>query len=468
MPPVSKKQVNITQNFVDRLQSENKEKYYYDKQLAGFQLKQSKVGKKTFVVSARLHGGGRIKKVKIGNADSLKVSEARIKAQETLNKIRNGIDPSAEKRALQHTNKTLKQLIDEYIEAKNLKTRTIEDYRRYANKKLSHWLNTPIKDITGHEIKDWYVRSHQAIRTTEQSFTFLNALMNYAMSFEIIDKNPCALVINADIRRKPKARQNYLEPNFDLPEFLMALHDYRWEKTVKDSQYAATDLIILILHTGLRFHEARSITWKQVDFERKMLTIEDTKNSNPHRVPLTGLTFDLFEARKKHCDNSPYVFRIKGGKTKSPYVTDIRKTLNAICDDAKVSRVAAHDLRRTFASLLNTIGVGYADEKALMNHSTKDVTTRFYIKPDIEKMRDILFKLENYISEKIPYGRGRSDVTEYYAQDVFRSWYGKMDAFPQILDEQTEYHERGCVSGEGSQRRWADHLKRRNVRQRNN
>ncbi|MCD8492921.1 MAG: tyrosine-type recombinase/integrase [Geovibrio sp.] len=146
--------------------------------------------------------------------------------------------------------------------------------------------------------------------------------------------------------------------------------------------------MLLILLTGLRPNEAASLRWSNVDFQRKRIVLLNTKNGTDHTVPMTNLIYALLRYREAHADKSPYVFRIKG-QSKTKYVTSYQKTLSGICDAAGVDRVTPHDLRRTFATLLNTLGVGYADVKHLMNHSVKDVTSAVYIQPDFQRMQHI-------------------------------------------------------------------------------
>ncbi len=101
--------------------------------------------------------------------------------------------------------------------------------------------------------------------------------------------------------------------------------------------------------------------------------------------------------------------------------------------------VTPHDLRRTFASTLNNIGVGYADNKALMNHKNKDITAT-YIQNNIEKLRDHLTKVVKYYDSKVKYPenieKGWSDTVSNALQGIL---YGNIDCSPEPL----EPHEMG-------------------------
>jgi integrase len=193
-----------------------------------------------------------------------------------------------------------------------------------------------------------------------------------------------------------------------------------------------------MLLTGLRPNEAATLKWSNVDFERKRVVLKDTKNGTDHVIPMTNVIYALFRHREENNDKSPYVFRIMG-KDKSRYITSYKKTLDGICDAAKVDRVAPHDLRRTFATLLNTLGVGFADVKHLMNHSVKDVTTAIYIQPDFNRMRGILQEVGNHYDSCVPFTDNPPEGFSRYALGTLRSYlYGKGAPAIQKLEDQFE------------------------------
>ncbi len=407
----------------------------------GFQIKVSPSGKAVYQVEARLGGTGRVKKYKLGNVQDMELPEARKRAATALNKIRQGIDPLQEKRANLHKGITLKELTELYYQARDLKQRTLRDYKYLATNRFTNWLETRVSDITKHEILDWYMQEKKKRPTqAEHAYRFLNALMVFAKGMEIIKENPCHLVTDTKVRYSIKTKQSHIEVNRDIARFLSAFIGYKF---VRDSEKVARDLILLILTTGLRSLEARSMEWKNVNFERRIFTIPDTKNKRPHAVPMTPLTYSLFRYREEHSDGSKYVFRIRGN-SKSGYMTDIQKTLTNICNAAGIDVVTPHDLRRTFATVLNSLGVGYADVKHLMNHKAKDITAGVYIQPDIENMRRILWKVVDFYDRKIPYFpqgmmMGENMVASQFTSGVLRfSIYGRGEVLPEELDNPTE------------------------------
>lgn len=395
----------ITETTLKSLTPSAKEWYVRDTQLRGFHIRVHPSGSVIYQVEARLGGKGRPKKFKIGNVHEIPLDEARQKATQALKLIREGTDPSKEKQARLFEGITLEQLLKKYLEnRKNLKQRTRHAYTYQITKCCKQWLNTRVKDIHKHEVLEWYHEGKNTPTHTHGAYRVLHTLMEYAEGLEIINENPCKLIKKTKAAYSIKKRETYLEPNQDLGKFLKAFIEYDF---IKDSQKAARDLIVLMLTTGLRFGEARSIKFSNIDFERKVLVVKDTKNRRDHIVPLVAMTFTMLRLRKESEDKPTYVFPIKKRTAKAPYVTDIRKTLAGICKKAGITEITPHDLRRTFASALNDIGVGYSDTKALMNHKTKDITA-VYIQNNAEKLRRYLIDVVRYYDTKITIGAASS------------------------------------------------------------
>ncbi len=399
MPPKTQsRNVVITNATIRSLKAGDSDWFIRDSSIAGFQIKVPPSGNAIYQVEARLGGTGKVKKFKIGSIQDTPLPKAKTEALIALKKIRSGIDPLQEKHALLHEGKTLNELIEDYYHARDLKDRTLRDYRYIASRRFAHWLDRRVVDITKHEIRDWYIRGRGTPTQTEQAYRFLNALMTYAKGLEIITENPCHLVTDGKMRYTIRKKDTHIEVNQDLSKFLIALKDYQFNK---DSERVSRDLILLILTTGLRSIEARSLEWANVNFDRKTFTIPDPKNKRPHTVPMNQFTYALFRYREEYSEGSRYVFRIKG-ESKSGYMTDFQKTLTNICNKAEVDNVTPHDLRRTFATVLNTLGVGYADIKQLMNHKARDITADIYIQPDIGGLRRTLQRVVDFYDRKVP------------------------------------------------------------------
>lgn len=427
----------ITETTLVKLSPKPQERFIRDTEQRGFQIKITPTGHAAYFVEARIGGTGKVKKFKIGNVGDMSLTQARERARASLSQIREGIDPKIEKNRALFEGITLNELMERYFSSKRLKPRTIEDYRYFMGKQFLRWQNRRVADITRHEVLDWYQKGNATPTHTHGAYRSLRALMNFAVGMEVIDVNPCVSVKNLGIAYAIRKKNSHIAME-DLERFMTAFLNYPYRR---DSQRVARDVMFLILLTGLRPNEAATLKWSNIEFERKRIVLLNTKNGTDHILPMTNLSYALFRYREAHAEKSSYVFRIKG-ESKTGYVTSYQKTLNAICDIAKVDRVTPHDLRRTFATLLNTLGVGYADVKHLMNHSVKDVTTAVYIQPDFKRMQHILQNVGAHYDSCVPFADKPPEGFSRYALGTLRSYlYGMGAPAIQKLDDPYEEDE---------------------------
>lgn len=108
------------------------------------------------------------------------------------------------------------------------------------------------------------------------------------------------------------------------------------------------DLMLFALATGLRQGNIKSLTWDQVDFSRRIVTIEhgDTKNNEALGVPLNDLAISVLERQRgKQCE---HVFTYAG----RPIGQVNTKHWRAALKRAGITDFRWHDLRHTWASWL--------------------------------------------------------------------------------------------------------------------
>jgi len=124
-------------------------------------------------------------------------------------------------------------------------------------------------------------------------------------------------------------------------------------------------LIVVAIHTGLRAHsEGLSLTWGNINFEQKSVTIEDcfSKNGETRTVPLNSVALqtlrDLRERALHAGHGLPNVFASQRGSPKFNNLRyeplkSFRTSFETACRRAKLSAdVTPHVLRHTFASRL--------------------------------------------------------------------------------------------------------------------
>lgn len=262
----------------------------------------------------------------------------------------------------------------------------------------------------------------------------LRAVLNYV--FEDEDGgSPYINPVNILSSRKKKAwfkvdRRRTLIKNSDLPSWFKAV-DGLDNKIMRD-------YLLFLLFTGLRRQEAATLTWKQVDFQEGCFTLFGgmdgvTKNKEPHTLPLSnylhkllkdrreGLKTELTEAKAALVDvdkftakqqqaahnrvalaesrlKSPYVFP---GEGEAGYIVEPKRAIDAVTAATGIN-FSCHDLRRTFATLAESLDLSGYTVKALLNHKQQigDVTGG-YIILNVDRLREPMQKISDALLKRV-------------------------------------------------------------------
>lgn len=158
------------------------------------------------------------------------------------------------------------------------------------------------------------------------------------------------------------------------------------------------------LETGARWNELRTLTWRDIDFERAVLTLraENTKSRKTRAIPIReGFVVRLRALAKLHeavLGQPPlrgsHVFLSPQGEVWPQPSCNVMRIFSRILERAKIPRVDAdgskldiHALRHTFASRLCRAGVGLVHAQNLLGHSDPRLTAAIYTHLDVEDLR---------------------------------------------------------------------------------
>lgn len=357
---------------------------YFDASIRGFcVLVSGKTNTKSYIVQRDLPGG-KTRRITIGACNIVTLDKARSMAAEMLLKMQSGIDPKIERRIEEKARITLRWASEELSKARpNWQPKTRVDYRdglRWFN----DWLDQPLRDITRERIEDRHKKIAADVHTRRPNrsgassangaMRLLRAVINFAKDECDIDlpNNPVRL------RRQwfPEPRRSgHVRPE-DLAKFYAAV------ATLPND--VARDYLILLLFTGMRRNEAATLTWDDVDLDNKTMRIpaQRTKSKRELRLPLTDVVFDMLAARRA-LGRTSFVFPARGVRG---HIAEPKFPLDLVAKACGI-RVSVHDLRRTFITIAESVGLdGYA-LRALVNHSIGDVTGG-YIQMNPERLRE--------------------------------------------------------------------------------
>jgi integrase len=176
--------------------------------------------------------------------------------------------------------------------------------------------------------------------------------------------------------------QRYMNGNLKLKELkveeqpVKSLNDTQIKKLlIAAESYPAMKMrILLALATGLRSGDINSLKISDIDFEKNCICTKSKKSKKC--MPSRPVSAEVIS------EISRYVCGLEVGqeklfKTKFPY-----RKWRKICDNAELSRLKFHDLRKTFCSLLAQNGVSTAVTQRLLEHSSPNLTNKIYTNVD--------------------------------------------------------------------------------------
>lgn len=132
--------------------------------------------------------------------------------------------------------------------------------------------------------------------------------------------------------------------------------------------------VVLSLSTGARKMELLSLHWSDVDLNRKVIVLHETKNGDRRLLPLSGLAFELVKEHSKvRRIDTDFIFpNQKGDKP-----LDIRSAWERALEKAEIEDFRFHDLRHSAASYLAMNGATMAEIAEVLGHKTLQMVKRY-------------------------------------------------------------------------------------------
>jgi integrase len=365
--------------------------FHYDTLTPGLAVQVTGTGAKTFYLYRKV--GGKPERVRLGAFPAMTVEQARKRAAETLGTIAKGKSPQAEKRADKARSVTLEECFKEYLSGRDLKPGTVHDYKRVMREAFPDWQKKRVIDIS----RDMVARRHAQLGAksharANNAMRVLRALLNFAAGkYEDAAGRP--LVIDIPTRRLSATRSWY---RVERRQTVIRPHQLRpwWDAvTALESETVADYLQVLAL-TGLRRSEAARLTWEDVDLYGRTITVRDTKNRRPHTLPLSNYLVEIFTRRSKAAAPAEvFVFPATRGEG---HLVEPRKSIAKVVEESGVT-FTPHDLRRTFTTIAESLDLSAYALKMLLNHKTGADVTRGYIVADVERLREPMQRISDYI-----------------------------------------------------------------------
>ena len=344
-------------------------------------------------------------KIKVNGLTKTYMSKCYITRSEALKAERDFL-VGFETRAINVTNMTFKQLYEEFYDYKRdkVKATTLRSYRRNI-KQLSEFYELKIKDIT----LDHYIQWRKRIGTLDQRdktkngyYKLLKTILNYGTKWH--DFNFTSIYNKMEKfnnpNKPPEEMKFYTWEEFK--QFISVIDDIKWKT-----------LFEVLFFCGLRRGELRGLSWDNIDFFNKeisivknvvqegdsgqyIITTPKTRTS-VRTLPVTEKVMndlhELYLQEKKQYGFNDKWFVFGDKEPLSAHV--LRHTKNKYTQLAGVKQIRIHDFRHSCASVLINNGANIMVVAKFLGHAKIDETLNTYSHLFKNKMDEVVKTMNN-------------------------------------------------------------------------
>ncbi|MBI3916075.1 MAG: tyrosine-type recombinase/integrase [Betaproteobacteria bacterium] len=354
-----------------------------DVQCAGLRVRCLGSGGKVFFYRYRGRDGA-LRQIRLGDFGPLTLAKARDAALRKRLERDQGKDPQLEKRqqkaeaarermAQRQAAYTIEDLVNEYIEeVLNNQKRGAESARILRQDLLPVLGHRPALQITRRELQDEVIRPKmaKAPRVATQLLSRVRCAYAHAIEQGRLPDEFTSPTLG--IKGAPQVRRRRALTDLELATFMKWLPNSPYSRTVREA-------LSLVLLTGCRSGEVVAALWRDIDLDRGVWTIRETKNGEPHDVMLPRQAIELLKSRhgmdKVHVFPSP-----RAGRHVAQKVLGFAQYYARQSDGDKPAQDpievpwTVHDLRRTVATGLAKLGCSRVVQDRILNHVDSSVS----------------------------------------------------------------------------------------------
>ncbi|MFZ1290664.1 MAG: tyrosine-type recombinase/integrase [Melioribacteraceae bacterium] len=279
---------------------------------------------------------------------------------------------------------SIKKFSVEYLE--HLKISYSESYFKSVERSLNELMNyfgeeKSISEIKRSDLNSFVekMRSH-APKGYRNYFRNLKAAFNFATSYDYIEVNPFAKF------KLPKTQK--LTPAYYNVDQLNLIIDKMNNDILKD-------IVQFAFFTGCRRIEILNLRWRNIDFNKKLVTVGDeaytTKTKTQRFVPMSDKVYNLLWQKSKEgvlptSEPDLFVFSKAGGFRF--HIDTLTKAFKRACRLAGIKEeIHFHSSRHSFASHLVQKKIDVYNVRDLLGHASIK-TTEIYAHLNIDSLKE--------------------------------------------------------------------------------
>jgi integrase len=364
----------------------------FDAELPGFGVRVTPAGAKSWIAEYRPGSGGRRvpkKRVTLGSVATLLPDHARKAAKDILARARLGEDEAAD-RASRRNALSISELAQRYLKEDIRPIRkpsTAALYEIYIRLHIDPAIGRKLADDVTHND---LARLHRTIGTTapvtaNRVLKFMSALLAWAVRVGERKPNPNPASGVRLFKEEGKERFLSAEELARLGETLREAetaglswvadapyprHTPRLENRITKISPHVTAAVRLLLFTGCRLREILHLKWSQIDFDRQMLFLPDSKTGRKV-VVLSNAAISILKSLERIGN---YV--VVGDDLSKPR-HDLHRPWKLIVSHAGLPGLRIHDLRHSFAAMGAGRGLSLQILGKLLGHKNIETTSRY-------------------------------------------------------------------------------------------
>ena len=305
---------------------------------------------------------------------------------------------------------TLDDLLNIWLDVNRLKHKpsTESKYRYMIDKHISPSLGyIRVRDVTEKTLNDFLLEKLNSGGIKEG-----NSLSPaYVRTMMVILNSAMRLAYEEGMQKQVKAKIVFPSV-FQKPSIISVQEQKVLEEYIIDHPTTTGTGILLALRMGMRVGEICALTWKDIDFENKILHVHATvvrdsihkafridkpkTESSDRYIPLS----DIVESALLLCRKSNQGY-IMSGNSDFMRPNSFEYRYHRLLKDEDIEDIRFHALRHTFATRCIEAGVDDKSLSELLGHSNVNITLNTYVHSSLSLKKKQMRKLSDYLEKSL-------------------------------------------------------------------
>ena len=301
-------------------------------------------------------------------------------------------------------NQTFRQFADEWVNVLlKPKVKPLSYQRKVStleHQVYPHLGNIPMEKLTHTHIQKMVnalTESGLSYSTVKKAYEAVSGCLRYYRIKTSTSHNPCECITLPENQRKDDSGIAFFT---EEERRLIVQEATRKYPSVKDV-YRLGWVYVLLLYSGLRAGELCALTWNDINFSERSITVNktavevrekdasgrahsvlQTQNSTKTRngvriIPMTEKAYTALSELQKITGQYEHITTSSNGVRIRPSRLDT--TFHKILSAINLKKVGVHTLRHTFATMLFSNGCEVKVVSELLGHSNTKITENIYI-----------------------------------------------------------------------------------------